>query len=162
MALTFFHTPGTLKRFKSRPWAAQETFKTPMKALSLFVSTLVQRVEPVAGGLITFGEVVSEPRALTPLLGRHGITLPPCANTRYLFDWSISAPGRVDLKEALAAAFADPTDFLFVPDPSKFVVYADHDEYTTLFSMSRGKVGEVSRKLSSVGFDRIRDFQRQF
>ena len=160
MSITFFETPGALKRFFKRRWAHQETFATPLKRLDSFVGGVVASLEPIEGGLATLGEVTAEPRTLNALLTRHGITPQPLKNTRHFHDWTASATGRGEVKQVLEALLADPIDFLFVPSPGKFMVYADHDEYTIFLSNARGSLSAVSRALSKLGFERLHDHQR--
>jgi hypothetical protein len=42
-----------------------------------------------------------------------------------------------EIAPLLEAALGDWVDFLFVPVPKPFAIYADHDDYITLYANSR-------------------------
>ena len=76
-------------------------------------------------------QAVFEPKHWIDLLTRY--SLPP----RYAKGVSVTATGQQELEELLHTAFTDWFDFLFVPTPKPFVIYADHDEYTTFCANTR-------------------------
>jgi hypothetical protein len=86
--------------------------------------------------------VVFEPRHLAALLQSTGIEAPLAPEV------SISASGSSELHALLLAAFTDLLDFYFVPNPRRFLVYADHDEYTTVFAARQGPVSRIATAMS--------------
>ena len=56
-----------------------------------------------------------------------------------------------EFRTALEAALSGWIDLRAMFSPSKHALKADHDEYTTLFSESSGKIAEVRRALSEGG-----------
>src|SRR6266571_3142695 len=127
-SMTLSHTPGIIKHFRRTPWKFQQTFLTPLKNLAPFVSTILSSIDALRGGTLTIASVIfddpMELRCLSPLLTRYGTPSP-------LFhpDWSVQATDRPELQLILEAAFSDFINFLFVPDPSRFSLYADHAEF---------------------------------
>ena len=74
---------------------------------------------------------------------------------------SVTAVGRQEVEELLHTTFADWFDFLFVPTPKPFVIYADHDEYTTFYANTRSNLNRVVEALSAQGFESVADYRRQ-
>jgi hypothetical protein len=48
---------------------------------------------------------------------------------------------------------------VFIPDPTPFSLYADHDEYTTFFAHSKSNLTRVVDALTQGGFAAV-DFHR--
>ena len=111
---------------------------------------------PLQAGCVTIDEVVFDPKHLLRLLAEY--SLPP----EYGREWSITAVGEREVGELLQSALSDWIDFFFVPMPKPFVMYADHDEYTTIYANTRSNLNRVIARLSEQGFERIQDYQRQF
>jgi hypothetical protein len=152
MAITLSHTPGVIRRFRRTRWKFQHTFHTPLQNLAPFVSTIISALESIRGGTVTIEQVIPfESRHLSPLLERHGIPSP-----YYDRDWSIEATGRDEAESLLHAALGDWLDFIFVPDPAPFTIYADHDEYAT---HTRSNLNRVVQPLDRSGFKRV-EYQR--
>ena len=125
--MKLIENPAALKEFRRTAWKFQQTFETPLKDLKLFVSTIAQ-----AGGLwrsanLTTELVVFDPTQLIDLLNANSI--PP----RYQRGVSIIAAGQEETEALLEAALGDWVDFIFVPEPKSFAIYADHNEFTTFF-----------------------------
>jgi hypothetical protein len=63
------------------------------------------------------------------------------------------APGQLfendpeGVRAALEAALSEWVDFRLIFSPPRHALLADHDEYTTVFSESPGKIAEVRRVL---------------
>ena len=55
----------------------------------------------------------------------------------------------------------DWIDFVLIPTPKQFAIYADHDEYTTFFAHTRSNLNCVVRPLVEQGFKQV-DYQRHF
>jgi hypothetical protein len=152
--MTLSHTPGIIKRFRRTPWKLQHTFHTPLQNLTSFVSSIISSVEPLRSGSVTIASVIFddpvELRILSPLLANYGTRSPV-----FHPDWSIEANGADELQAILQAAFSDFINFIFVPNPSPFSLYADHDEYTTFFAHTRSNLNRVVAPLIKTGFKAI-------
>jgi hypothetical protein len=146
--------PSALKQLRKASWKFQQTFQTPLKKLEPFVASIVSTVAPQTA-CVTVEQVVFEPKHMIDLLTRY--SLPP----RYGKGVSVTATGQREIKELLQAAFADWVDFLFVPSPKPFVMYADHDEYTTFYANTRSNLNRITKALSSQGFEEIAGYQRR-
>lgn len=73
----------------------------------------------------------------------------------------MTAVGQQEVEDLLQAAFTDWFDFVFVPTPKPFVIYADHDEYTTFYANTRSNLNRVLTTMSAQGFDQIPEHTRQ-
>jgi len=152
--MTLSRTPGALKKFRRTPWRFQQTFQNPLQNLHPFVATIVSSIEPLQGGSVTLDQVVFEPKNWLALLAKH--SLPP----EYGLEWTLSALNTSEVEELLQAAFSDWLDFIFVPVPKPFVIYADHDEYTTFYANTKSNLNGIVEPLSAKGFKSVADFQR--
>ena len=152
--MTLSETPGLLKRFRRTPWRFQETFHTPLKSLQPFVASIVGAHAPLKTAALTFEQVVFDPKHLIALLSSHSIEL------RYERGWTITADDPEEVEALLHAGLSDWVDFAFVPTPKPFVIYADHDEYTTLYANTKSNLNRVSGALSSRGFEKVSDYER--
>lgn len=103
---------------------------------------------------VVIDEVVFAPQRLGALLAKH--FLPPVQLVR---DSVLTANSRGEVAELLEASLADGIDFAFVPTPKPFVIYADHDEYTTLFANTKSNLS-VSPLLKSE-FKEIQNYERR-
>ena len=68
--------------------------------------------------------------------------------------------GRYEVELLLEAALSDWINFLFVPAPEQFVMYADHDEYTTFYTGAKSSLDRIAGDLSAKGFARVSDYER--
>jgi hypothetical protein len=152
--MTLSETPNALKRFRQSSWKFQQTFKTPLKNLQPFVATIVS-AQHIQAGCVTIDQVVFEPKHLTALLASHSLS------SQYGHDWSLVATGDREIRSLLQATLSDWIDFAFVPTPEPFVVYADHDEYTTFFANTKSNLDQISEALSKQGFEQVKDYKRQ-
>jgi len=73
---------------------------------------------------------------------------------------AIEAEGREEVEALLRASFRDSTDFLFIPQPKPFVVYADHDECTTFYSHTRSNLNLAVQAVAREGFKAVEGFAR--
>ncbi len=153
--MTLSHTPGSIKHFRRTQWKFQQTFLTPLQNLTPFVSTILSSMDPILGGTVTLDNVIPfDSRHFTPLLEKHGHPSP-----FYDHDWSIEATGPQETQALLHAALGDWLDFIFVPSPSTFSIYADHDEYTTFFAHTKSNLNRVVASLTTAGFKAV-DYHR--
>ncbi|HTC94995.1 MAG TPA: hypothetical protein VK699_16245 [Terriglobales bacterium] len=148
--------PGSIKKFRKTRWKFQQTFETPLKNLQPFVRTIVSASQPLQAGSVTIDQWVFEPKHLIELLTRYSMPL------RYEHDLSLIAHGEKEIEELLGAIFSDWIDFVFVPLPKSFAIYADHDEFTTFYAHTRSSLNRVTKPLASQGFRVIEDYQRPF
>ena len=147
-------TPSALKQIRKAAWKLQQTFKTPLKNLRPFVAAILSTASPETA-VITIEQAVFEPEHWIDLLTRY--SLPP----RYGKGVSVTAVGQQEVEELLHTAFTDWFDFLFVPTPKPFVIYADHDEYTTFYANTRSNLNRVVKALSAQGFEEVIGYTRQ-
>jgi hypothetical protein len=147
-------TPSALKQIRKTPWKFQQTFKTPLDNLQPFVAAILSTASPESA-CITIEQAVFEPKHWIDLLTRY--SLPP----RYGKGVSVTAVGRQEVGELLHTAFTDWFDFFFVPTPKPFVIYADHDEYTTFYANTRSNLNRVVEALSAQGFEKVAEYSRQ-
>ena len=150
--MTLSEAPGAVKQFRKRAWRFQQTFKTPLEDLPTFVKTIVSG-EDFQGGSLTIDQAVFEPKHLITLMSRHSIA------PRYSQDISLVAQGEEEVVSLLQAALGDWVDFIFIPEPQPFVIFADHDEYTTFFANTRANLSRVVTNLSTQRFTMIHDYQ---
>jgi len=153
--MTLSENPAALKRFRRTPWKFQSTFETPLKNLPAFVLTIASAGEQWKTGSLTLELVVFEPRNLIALLERNSIPI------RYERGVTLTASGKQEIEDLLCAVLGDWIDFLFVPEPKSFAIYADHDEFTTLYAQTRSNLNRVVHRLSDKGFKIERDYKRQ-
>jgi hypothetical protein len=151
-------TLNASKLVRKASWKFQQTFQTPLKNLEPFVASIVSAAKPQSACLAV-DQIVFEPEHLTSLLKRYSLPgLPPRNAERP----SVTAVGKGEVTELLHAAFADWLDFLFVPTPKPFVIYADHDEYATFYANTRSNLNRVVEALSEAGFEKVLDYERRF
>ncbi len=100
-------------------------------------------------------QVVFEPKNLINLLSSHSITAECRRGT------SLTGVSQEEVVLLLEAAFSDWVDFIFIPDPKPFAIFADHDEYTTLFANTRSNLHRVVADLSAQGFKMVRNYERR-
>jgi hypothetical protein len=152
--MTLSEAAGAVKQFRRKAWKFQQTFETPLQNLGRFAKTIVSN-RGFRGGCLTLDQVVFEPKNLISLLTNHSITSECRRGT------SLSAISQEEVVSLLEAALGDWVDFIFIPEPKPFVIFADHDEYTTFFANTRSNLNRVVTNLSAQGFKMIRDYERQ-
>ena len=152
-------TPGASKRLRrtlGRSHAyVQQTFRTPLQELASFTETVIAAHAPLESGSVTVEQVVFTPTNLQALLTSH--KLPP----NYGRDWTITAAGPEEITALLEAAWSDALDFYFTPTPRRFHLFADHDEYTTIFAPTKGQVSKLATALTGAGFSRVDGYERE-
>lgn len=151
--MTLSESPELLRKFRNTPWKFQQTFITPEKNLETFVAEIVS-ASPCQSGCLTIDQIIFEPKNLVNLFNVYSIPL------QYGHGWSITAEGPTEVEAVLYAALRDSVDFTFVPKPSPFGIFADHDEYTTFYAHTRANLNRVVEALSLQGFKTVPDYQR--
>lgn len=158
MPISLNETPGELKRFRKVPWSFQSTYQTPLKKLDPFVSAIVDALEPVQTARITLSEVVFEPENVNEFLAVHDLALPKDKSPE---NWTLEAKGAKDVRAMLQAVLSDWIDFTFVPMPKRFVIFADHDEFTTFLAMTRSNLDRIIAPLSALKMAPIVGYTRK-
>jgi hypothetical protein len=148
-------SPGLLKRFRRTPWKFQHTFVTPRQNLQPFVTTIVSALQPLRSGAVTINQVVFEATDLVALAGTDSIP-------QLVHDSTLSSVGPQDTEALLRAALRDSPDFVFIPTPRPFVIYADHDGFTTFFAHTKSNLNRVVIPLCRHGFKSVEGWQRRF
>ena len=151
-----FESPGTLKRFRRTRWEFQRTFHTALEDLPRLVDVILSGLPGITGSVATLDQVVFEPRyGLASLCTKYSL---PHQWDRD--DLTIEAEGPAEVRELLEAVLSEWVDFLFVPAPGPFVVYADHDEYLTLLAHRKGQLAAVVGALNAAAFRAV-DYVRR-
>ena len=145
-----------LEGLLKNPWEFQQTFETPLKTLRLFVKMIQSVGEPLQAGSLTIDLVVFEPKDLIGMLTRYSIPSQPARGL------CLIAGGEQEVEELLVTVLSEWIDFLFIPQPELFVIYADHDEYTTFYTHTRTKLERLAHALSAQGFKAVPNYERQF
>jgi hypothetical protein len=128
---------------RRRRWTRQTTCVTPLDRLPWFTATLVEQVQPFEQALlIVDGVVLGDLPKLDALRRAAGETRPIHAAPGHRFENDPAA-----LRAALEAALSGWTDLRVIFSPPRHALSADHDEYTTFFSESPGKVADVRHAL---------------
>jgi hypothetical protein len=127
-----------------------------LQQLARFSATVVSGPSPVESGSVTLEQVVFTPKHLERLLTDRN--LPPT----YGRDWTIAAEGQQEIVALLEAALSDSLDFYFTPIPKRYHLFADHDEYTTVFGATKGQVAKVATALVDAGFSRVDGYEREW
>jgi hypothetical protein len=147
-------TPGAIKKFHRTPWRFQQTFQTPLKDLDRFVASILSADESIESGVVVIDRYAFEPQSLKTLLGNPTQALG--------HDCSISTAGRDEVRKLLRTTLSDWIDFVFIPSPKPFVIFADHDEYATFYANTKSNLNRVVSVLSEKGFRQIKGWQRRF
>jgi hypothetical protein len=110
-----------------------------------FLSTLLT-VFPVSQGAAATDQVVFEPDNVLELLkGRE----PPIEN---FWTFCVEASETKHVEAVLTAMLGDWIDFVFVPSPASFAIYADHDEYLTFYIPNSLGLDHLITRLEVEGF----------
>ena len=153
--MTISTTAGAMKKFRRTPWRFQETFQTPLKDLERFVAAILSANEDIKQACVVIDQIVFEPKTLKALLPADHMEL-------LIQDCSLAAMSRPEIHKLLRAALADWIDFAFIPSPRPYVIYADHDEYTTFYANTKSNLSRVIAPLSKQGFRQVIGWQRHF
>ena len=146
MKIALSHSAGLIKRFRRTPWRFQHTFVTPLKSLQPFVSTIISTLQPLKSGAVTIDTVVFEPKHLLTLVATD-------SSPQFVHDHTLSAVGADQTEALLRATLHDWIDFVFIPVPKPFAIYADHDEFCTFYAHSKSNLNRVVMPLSRLGFE---------
>jgi hypothetical protein len=145
---------NSARKLRRSGWAHQRTFATPLKDLPRFVGAVLSGVPDLRGGTAHLETIVFEPRALHTLLVGAGADAAAEGA-------AVTADTPADASALLAACLACWIDFFFVPAPRPFVLYADHDERTTVLATTRSGLNAGCGPLLAAGFREL-SWERSF
>jgi hypothetical protein len=117
--------------------------------LPKFVAAILEGCPELRGASITNDAVVFEPRHLIGLLSSHSLVL------RYGKGVTLSTDDLQEVASLFEAALSDWIDFVFIPAPKPFVIYADHDESITFYAHTRSNLNHLTDVLEKGGFNLV-------
>lgn len=151
--MTVTPTPGALKKFRRTPWRFQQTFERgEPDGIDQLVSLIIQSHTDISGGTVTIDEVVFSTERLSQVCP---------ANATFTHDSSITAQSPQELHALLAAALWDGPNFLCVPSPKPFVIYADHHDLITFYANTRSHLNHVTEPLIAHEYRPVNNWQRE-
>ena len=145
--------PGARKVARRPAGQFQRTFETPLNRLATFTEILLPD-DAVKSGDLFVDTVVFEPTRIAELLAAHEVFGVQIGGA------TITANGLLECRALLAAAMGDSIDCYFSPVPKRFLLYADHDEYVTLFAHNKGWLSQIAGAFTSAGVKEVSGFQR--
>jgi hypothetical protein len=145
--------PGARKAARRAAGQYQRTFRTPLGRLQAFTTLILSSNVPIKSGYVLVDAVIAEPTHVGALLTSSNLAATCQGRT-------ITANSIQECGALLLAALSDSIDFYFVPNPKRFVLYADHDEYTTVYAHSKGPLSQMATAIADAGFQEITDFAR--
>lgn len=138
--------PEVILKFWNGLRPFQKTLVTPRDRMESFLSILTEFF-PIEGGYLCTDQVVFEPDNTLELLNGRGVFL------KGFWRFSLEAGGAEDVRLMLAAVLADWVDFLFISRPASFAIYADHDEYLTVYAATETEITRAAARLESAGYN---------
>jgi len=154
--MKIIESPGILDQYRRTSWEFQQTFRTPLKDLPRFVDLIMPALAGIERANVIFDQVVFDPRyELVPLYAKY--QLPQKWNGDGV---TIEAETAMEVRELLQAVLSEWIDFLCVPSPNRFVIYADHDEYITFLSHRKANLNKLVELLVAAGFQ-TREYVRK-
>ena len=111
------------------------------------MEAIVEALERIRSGLGILDENLRASTSECALV-HHSIPNLARRNARDTHDWSIECDESTLVRGLLISLFADAIDFAFIPAPKPFVIFADHDEYTTFFSPTKSNLNRAVREMS--------------
>lgn len=137
-----------------REWKRQLTCITPLRRLPWFTEELVRHLAPFHHALLIVDEVVFTPPAALDALRL------AAGETRSILD----TPGHLfggdpeEFREVLEAMLSGGIDFRVVFSPTNRAFRADHDQYSTLFTISPGKIAALKEALRASEVKLVSDY----
>ncbi len=144
---------NVVQQFRNNPWRYQQTFLTPLKDLSRFVSSFLA-LYSFEKAEISTDQVVFEPRNVIKLFESHSL------HVENPYNFTVVANGQHDIAELLEAVLGNWMDFVFVPSPQHLAIYADHDEYTTFYTPTEDGLQLLTTTLKEAGFKAVVNYTR--
>jgi hypothetical protein len=144
--------PEAIHGFRANPWPYQRTLATPRKNMAGFLSALLAAL-PIDRGIASTDQVVFEPDSFLEVLKVRELAI------ENYWTFCAEASNPEDVAVLLDAMLNDSIDFVFVPLPESFAIYADHDEFLTLYVPTSTGLDQLVARLELVGF-RFEDYVR--
>jgi hypothetical protein len=113
--------------------------------MASFLSALMT-VFPIDGGAASTDEVVFEPYNFLKLLNARELSI------ENYWTFCAEASSSEDVAVLLDAMLNDWIDFVFLTSPESFAIYADHDEFLTLYVPTSSELSQLVTRLALVGF----------
>lgn len=146
--MRLYESSGTLKRYRQTAWECQQTFQIPLNDLERFVDVVMDAPPCADGAIAVFQQVVFAPQYdLLSLYAKYSLP-----EKWYGDDVTIEAQSAAEVGELLEAVLHEWIDFLFVPTPEPFVIYADHDQYITFLAHQKAQLSGVVEALTAAKF----------
>lgn len=131
-----------------RSWKRQATYVEP-RALEWFTGALARHFAPFDQAILIVDQVIFDvPKELTAARLAAGET-----RTVYKVPGHVIGGDAGELERMLYHMYG--FDFRVLFAPSNHALRADHDGYTTVFSMSAGWMAEVKRTMLDAGVERV-------
>ena len=143
------------KKLRRTSWSFQQTFHAPLKDLPRFVQSMLSGIGDIRGATAHIESIVFEPKALNALVAQ------ACSMGSVEEGVEISADTSSDASALLIACLEGWIDFFFVPSPKPYIIYADHDEFTTLLAITKSGLNAGCAPLISAGFRAV-EFERKW
>ena len=137
--------PEPIQQFRANPWPYQTTLVTPRKNMTSFLSALLTTF-PADRGVASTDQLVFEPDSFLELLKARNLAI------ENYWTFCAEASNSEDVAVLLDAMLDDWIDFVFVPSPASFAIYADHDEFLTLYVPGSSALDHLSDQLRLAGF----------
>jgi len=134
-----------------REWKQQFTCVTPLKDLPWFATELADSARDFRAALLLV-DIILGTHAIESWRQSLGEQRPVGEAPGHLIEANVN-----ELTAALAAALQDTVDITVLFDPARLAIFADHDEYTTVFSPS--PLGQLKERLTERGV-RLVDYHR--
>ncbi|GGG76235.1 hypothetical protein GCM10011585_18920 [Edaphobacter dinghuensis] len=131
----------------------QQTYATPLNDLSTFVHTLLDSFE-ANKGVVCIEQLVFNPRELIWYLKGLGIV----TDESRLEHSTLEAEDTAEVVNILECLLGQWIDFAFFPSSKEFVSYADHDEYTTVFTPTVEILNLLRSKMQAQSFKEIENW----
>jgi hypothetical protein len=145
--------PSTGWRLREAPFPFQQTFGTPLKDLSRFVRSLLAPFE-ISKAAVWVETIVFTPNDLIDYLNAFGFSSDEGKLNRSI----IQAENASEAATLLECVLSQWIDFAFIPSPKNFVIYADHDEFTTIFTLSKELLNSIRSDMNLQGFKEIENW----
>lgn len=146
--------PGALAHMRARAGEHQTTFAVPPGRAGQFAAALLGGGAGAQGARLVVDAVVFPPKHLqTALTGND--------DDAWLDAETVIEAEAGEAAALLTAALQDWTDFWFVPIPGGFLLYGDHDEYSTIFAQRIGPVSRAAAALRAAGFAEVDGYERE-
>jgi hypothetical protein len=146
-------TPGATKRLRKKAGGAQMTFAVTRQGAPAFAAALLSGEQPCERAELVVEGTSGALYHVGPLIAQPALEALPRDTTIAATDGEASAA-------LLAAALSDYVDFWFVPKPGGLLVYADNDEYATVFAHRQGAVSRAGERLRAAGIPEVDGYER--